>query len=183
MAINRTTIVGNLTRDPELRQLQSGSNVVSLRVAVNDRRKNQYGQWEDAPNFFNVTAFDGLANNVAQYTRKGSQVAIDGRLRWREWQDQQGNKRESIEIVASDIQFIGPRADQQQQPQGYGEGYRGQQPAQQQPPQGAGWPPQQQAPPAQPPQQRAPQGPPPPAQQPPAPPQQQAFVPDDDIPF
>lgn len=109
MPINRVTIVGNLTRDPELRGLPSGGNVCSLRVAVNERRKDASGQWTDAPNFFNVTIFGNSADNAAKFLAKGRQVAVDGRLRWREWQDQQGNKRESIEIVAQDVQFIGGR--------------------------------------------------------------------------
>lgn len=122
MPINRVTIVGNLTRDPELRALPSGGNVCSLRVAVNERRKDASGQWTDAPNFFNVTIFGNSADNAAKFLAKGRQVAVDGRLRWREWQDQQGNKRESIEIVAQDVQFIGGR-DGGGQPGGGGGGW------------------------------------------------------------
>lgn len=113
MPINRVTIVGNLTRDPELRGLPSGGNVCSLRVAVNERRKDASGQWTDAPNFFNVTIFGNSADNAAKFLAKGRQVAVDGRLRWREWQDQQGNKREAIEIVADSVQFLGGREDGQ----------------------------------------------------------------------
>ncbi|EHN09663.1 Single-stranded DNA-binding protein [Patulibacter medicamentivorans] len=110
MPINRVTIVGNLTRDPELRGLPSGGSVCSLRVAVNNRRKDQAsGQWVDEPNYFNVTIFGNSADAAARFLAKGRQVAVDGRLRWREWQDQQGNKREAIEIVAQDVQFIGGR--------------------------------------------------------------------------
>ncbi|MGE4426448.1 MAG: single-stranded DNA-binding protein [Solirubrobacteraceae bacterium] len=109
MPINRVTIVGNLTRDPELRGLPSGGSVCSLRVAVNERRKGQDGQWTDAPNYFNVTIFGNSADNAARFLTKGRQVAVDGRLRWREWQDQNGNKREAVEIVAQEVQFIGPR--------------------------------------------------------------------------
>lgn len=109
MPINRVTIVGNLTRDPELRGLPSGGSVCSLRVAVNERRKDASGQWSDSPNFFNVTVFGNSAESSAKFLSKGRQVAVDGRLRWREWQDQQGNKREAIEIVAQEIQFIGGR--------------------------------------------------------------------------
>lgn len=122
MPINRVTIVGNLTRDPELRGLPSGGNVCSLRVAVNERRKDASGQWTDAPNFFNVTIFGNSADNAAKFLAKGRQVAVDGRLRWREWQDQQGNKRESIEIVAQDVQFIGGRDGGGQQQGGGGWG-------------------------------------------------------------
>lgn len=110
MPINRVTIVGNLTRDPELRGLPSGGSVCSLRVAVNERRKNgQTGQWDDVPNFFNVTVFGNSADATAKFLTKGRQVAVDGRLRWREYQDKDGNRREAIEIVAQDVQFIGGR--------------------------------------------------------------------------
>jgi single-strand DNA-binding protein len=109
MPINRVTIVGNLTRDPELRGLPSGGSVCSLRVAVNERRKDASGQWSDAPNFFNVTIFGNSADNAARFLSKGRQVAVDGRLRWREYQDREGNKREAIEIVAQEVQFIGGR--------------------------------------------------------------------------
>lgn len=110
MPINRVTIVGNLTRDPELRGLPSGGSVCSLRVAVNERRKNgQTGQWDDVPNFFNVTVFGNSADATAKFLTKGRQVAVDGRLRWREFQDKDGNRREAIEIVAQDVQFIGGR--------------------------------------------------------------------------
>ncbi len=137
MPINRVTIVGNLTRDPELRALPSGGNVCSLRVAVNERRKDgATGQWTDAPNFFNVTIFGNSADNAAKFLSKGRQVAVDGRLRWREWQDQQGNKRESIEIVAQDVQFIGGREGGGQQ---QGGGNWGQPPAQAAPPAQDDW--------------------------------------------
>ncbi|MCK9247426.1 MAG: single-stranded DNA-binding protein [Solirubrobacteraceae bacterium] len=194
MPINRVTIVGNLTRDPELRGLPSGGSVCSLRVAVNERRKAQDGTWTDAPNFFNVTIFGNSADNAARYLAKGRQVAVDGRLRWREWQDQNGNKREAVEIVAQDVQFIGPRegGGGGGQSGGYGGGQQGGDDwggGQQSGGGGGGWsapPAQQSGPPAgggyvdqgdfggppagggAPPQQRPPAGPPPA---------------DDDIPF
>ena len=78
MPINRVTIVGNLTRDPELRGLPSGGSVCSLRVAVNERRKNgQTGQWDDVPNFFNVTVFGNSADATAKFLTKGRQVAVE----------------------------------------------------------------------------------------------------------
>jgi len=139
MPINRVTIVGNLTRDPELRGLPSGGNVCSLRVAVNERRKDASGQWTDAPNFFNVTIFGNSADNAAKFLAKGRQVAVDGRLRWREWQDQQGNKRESIEIVAQDVQFIGGREGGGQPGGGGGGGWNQQQGGQSAPPANDDW--------------------------------------------
>jgi single-strand DNA-binding protein len=105
--INRVIITGNLTRDPELRSLQSGMAVCSLRIATNTRRKdNQSGEWVDKPNYFSVTVWGRQGENAAQYLSKGRPVAIDGRLEWREWQDQQGNKRESVEIIADNVQFL-----------------------------------------------------------------------------
>ncbi|MEN0015357.1 MAG: single-stranded DNA-binding protein [Solirubrobacteraceae bacterium] len=123
--INRVNITGNLTRDPELRQLpNSGSSVCSLRVAVNGRRKNnQSGQWEDKPNYFDVVVWGAAGDNAARYLSKGRGVAIDGRLDWREWQDKEGNKRQSVEIVAENVQFLsdGSGGGGGQQGGGYGQ--------------------------------------------------------------
>ena len=88
--INRVVLTGNLTRDPELRSLQSGTSVCSLRVACNTRRKNNStGEWEDKPNFFDVTVWGAQGENCARFLAKGRPIALDGRLEWREWQDQQ----------------------------------------------------------------------------------------------
>src|SRR5882672_994135 len=105
--INRVVITGNLTRDPELRNTPSGTSVCSLRVAVNTRRKDSSGEWVDKPNFFDITVWGAQGENCAQYLQKGRPVAIDGRLEWREWQDQQGNKRQSVDIIADSVQFLG----------------------------------------------------------------------------
>ena len=108
--INRVIITGNLTRDPELRSLPSGMSVCSLRIASNTRRKDgQSGEWVDKPNYFDVTIWGKQGENAAQYLSKGRPVALDGRLEWREWQDQQGNNRQSVEIVADNVQFLGGR--------------------------------------------------------------------------
>ncbi len=109
--INRVVLTGNLTRDPELRNIAStGTSVCSLRVACNTRRKDG-DNWVDKPNFFDVTIFGRRAETCAQYLAKGRPVAIDGRLEWREWEDQHGNKRQSVEIVADNVQFLGGRED------------------------------------------------------------------------
>jgi single-strand DNA-binding protein len=110
-SINRVILVGNLTRDPELKQLPSGSSVCSLRVAVNSRRKDETGQWVDKPNYFSVSVFGNQAESCSQYLSKGRPVAIDGRLDWREWQAQDGSKREAVEIVAESVQFLGSRGE------------------------------------------------------------------------
>jgi len=109
--INRVVLTGNLTRDPELRSLPSGMSVCSLRLAVNTRRKGASGDWEDKPNYFDVTVWGAQGENCARYLSKGRPVALDGRLEWREWEAQDGNKRQSVEIVADAVQFLGGRED------------------------------------------------------------------------
>jgi single-strand DNA-binding protein len=110
--INRVVLTGNLTRDPELRSTGGGTSVCSLRVACNTRRRNQAtGDWEDKPNFFDVTVWGAQGENCARFLAKGRPVAIDGRLEWREWEDQNGNKRQNVEIIAESVQFLGSRDD------------------------------------------------------------------------
>jgi len=108
-SINRVVLVGNLTRDPETRQA-GATTVCSLRIAVNDRVKNRdSGAWEDYANYFTVSVFGNNGERCAQYLSKGRQVAIEGRLRWRQWESGDGQKREAVEVVADNVQFIGPR--------------------------------------------------------------------------
>ena len=103
-------ITGNLTRDPELRHLQSGTPLCKLRVAVNSRRKNSdTGEWVDKPNYFDVTVWGAQGENCSTYLSKGRPVAIDGRLDWREWEANDGSKRQSVEIIADSVQFLGSR--------------------------------------------------------------------------
>jgi len=109
--INRVVLVGNLTRDPELRHTPSGMAVCSLRVAVNSRRKDETGQWVDKPNYFDVTVWGQQGENCAQYLSKGRPVAVDGRLDWREWEAQDGSKRQAVDIVADNVQFLGGRTE------------------------------------------------------------------------
>ncbi|HET7744607.1 MAG TPA: single-stranded DNA-binding protein [Gaiellaceae bacterium] len=110
-SINRVVLVGNLTRDPELRHTPSGTPVCSLRLAVNTRRKDETGQWIDKPNYFDITVWGQQGENCAQYLAKGRPVAIDGRLEWREWDAQDGSKRQAVEVVADSVQFLGGRMD------------------------------------------------------------------------
>ena len=110
--INRVVMTGNLTADPELRSLPSGMSVCSLRIACNTRRKNgSTGEWEDKPNYFNVTVWGAQGENAAKYLSKGRPVAIDGRLEWREWESQDGTKRQATDIIADSVQFLGSRDD------------------------------------------------------------------------
>jgi single-strand DNA-binding protein len=107
--INRVILTGNLTRDPELRNIPSGMAVCSLRIATNSSRKDESGQWVDKPNYFSVTVWGAQGENCARFLEKGRPVAVDGRLDWREYQDKDGNKREAVEIVADRVQFLGSR--------------------------------------------------------------------------
>ncbi len=107
MSINRVAISGNLTRDPEVKPTKSGNVIMSLSVAVNDRRKNsQTGQWEDYPNFIDCTMFGDRAQKLSQYLSKGTKVAIAGKLSYRSWQAQDGSKRSKVEVVIDDLEFM-----------------------------------------------------------------------------
>src|SRR5881227_923405 len=109
--INRVIITGNLTKDPEVRSLpESGTSVTTLRVACNGRRRNpQTQQWEDQPNYFDVTVWGQQGENCGKFLSKGRAVAVDGRLRWREWTTGEGQKRQAVDIIAESVQFLGGR--------------------------------------------------------------------------
>jgi single-strand DNA-binding protein len=110
--INRVIITGNLTTDPELRSLPSGTSVCKLRVACNTRRKdNASGEWVDKPNYFDVTVWGAQGENCARYLSKGRPIAVDGRLEWREWETPEGHKRQAVDIIADSVQFLGGRDD------------------------------------------------------------------------
>jgi single-strand DNA-binding protein len=110
--INRVVLVGNLTKDPELRHTPSGTAVCSLRLAVNTRRKDAAtGEWTEKPNYFDITVWGNQGESCAQYLAKGRPVAVDGRLEWREWDAQDGTKRQAVEIIADSVQFLGSRGD------------------------------------------------------------------------
>jgi single-strand DNA-binding protein len=104
-------LVGNLTKDPELRHTPSGTAVCNLRLAVNTRRKDETGQLVDKPNYFDVTVWGNQGERCAQYLSKGRPVAVDGRLEWREWETPEGNKRQAVDVVADSVQFLGSRGD------------------------------------------------------------------------
>lgn len=108
MSINRVTISGNLTRDPQLRSTAGGMAVLSLGVAVNDRRKNPAtGEWEDFPNFVDCAMFGNRAEKLAPYLARGTKVAVEGKLRYRSWNDQQtGQKRSALEVVIDELEFM-----------------------------------------------------------------------------
>src|ERR671931_1109165 len=109
--INRVTLVGRLTRDPELRHLPSGSPVLQLGVAVNGRQKDETGNWVDKPNFFDVKVFGNQAEMLAQHLSKGRRIGVDGRLDWSSWEAQDGTKRSKVEVVAQSVQFLDSKGD------------------------------------------------------------------------
>jgi single-strand DNA-binding protein len=110
-SINRVVLVARLTRDPELRELPSGQSVCNLRVACNGIRRDGDGEYRERPHYFDVATFGAQAENVARYMRKGSRVAIDGRLEWREWETTDRSeigqqKRQAVSVVAETVQFL-----------------------------------------------------------------------------
>jgi single-strand DNA-binding protein len=122
--INHVTLVGRLTREPELRHLPSGQPVLQLGVAVNGRQKDEMGNWIDKPNFFDVKVFGNQAETLAQHLAKGRRIGVDGRLDWSSWEAQDGSKRSKVEVVAFQVQFLDSRGDSggEGPPQGSGEG-------------------------------------------------------------
>ncbi|HET9410353.1 MAG TPA: single-stranded DNA-binding protein [Candidatus Dormibacteraeota bacterium] len=110
--INRVILTGNLTADPELSTLPSGTSVCKLRLAVNRRYKDQAsGEWTEKPNYFDIKVWGAQGENCANYLSKGRPVAIDGRLEWSEWESQDGGKRSKVEVVADTVQFLGSPRD------------------------------------------------------------------------
>jgi single-strand DNA-binding protein len=109
--LNRVTLVGRLTRDPELRHTAGGQSVCSIRLAVSSRGRDESGNWSDRANYFDVTVFGRTAETASNYLSKGRRIGVDGRLSWREWEAQDGGKRQSVEVVANDIFFLDSRGD------------------------------------------------------------------------
>ena len=105
MSINHCVISGNLGADPELRSTASGTAILSLRVAVNERRKDQSGEWTDYTNWVDAVMFGARAESVSRYLQKGSKVSISGRLRYSSW-ERDGQKRSKLEVVVDEIEFM-----------------------------------------------------------------------------
>lgn len=115
MSINRVNISGNIGRDPELRSTQSGTNVLTFTMAVNDRRRNQQtDKWEDVPNWIPCVVFGQRAQSLANILAKGMKCAIEGKLRWSQYQDKNGQKRNKIEVIVDEIEFMSQRKGQNQ---------------------------------------------------------------------
>lgn len=125
MSINKVMITGNLTRDPELRATSSGAQVLHIGVAVNDRRRNQQtGEWEEYPNYVDCVTFGNRATALANILHKGSKVAIEGKLRWSQWETNDGQKRSKLEVIIDNLEFMSPRQSQGSDG-GYGGSYNG----------------------------------------------------------
>lgn len=107
MSFNKIILVGNLGRDPELRYTPQGTPVCSFSMATNERRKDKTGEWQDHTTWFKVTLWNRQAETASQYLTKGRPVYIEGRLRVEEWTDRDGKPRHTLEVHATDMQFIG----------------------------------------------------------------------------
>lgn len=118
MSVNQVSITGNLTRDPEIRVTQGGTAVLSFGIAVNDRRKNASGQWEDVPNFFECVTFGNRAMALSDILTKGMKVSIAGKLHYSSW-EKDGQKHSKVDIIANEIELMQNRKPQQEQPQQY----------------------------------------------------------------
>lgn len=105
-SINTATLVGRLTRDPELRHTAGGTPVANIAVAINSREKDPSGEWADRADYFDVTVFGNQAETVAQYLAKGRLVGVTGRLRQDRWDAQDGSKRSKVVLIANQVQFL-----------------------------------------------------------------------------
>lgn len=118
MSVNQVAVTGNLTRPPELRATLGGTAVLSFGIAVNDRRKNASGQWEDVPNFFECVTFGNRATALSGILTKGMKVAIAGKLHYSSW-EKDGRKHSKVDIVANDVEIMQNRKPQQEQQEQY----------------------------------------------------------------
>lgn len=108
--INRVVVVGNLTRDPELRSTPGGASVCRMRIACNTNWRNRdSGELEERPNFFDVSVFGPSGEACARFLAKGRPVAVDGRLEWHEWTTIEGAQRQAVGIIADSVQFLSSR--------------------------------------------------------------------------
>lgn len=114
MSVNQVSVTGNLTRDVELRVTQGGTPVLRFGIAVNDRRKNASGQWEDVPNFFECVTFGNRATALSDILTKGMKVAITGKLHYSSW-EKDGQKHYKVDIIVNEIELMQNRKPQQQQ--------------------------------------------------------------------
>lgn len=114
MSINQVLITGNLTRQPEIRSTASGTAVLSFGIAVNDRRKNASGNWEDVPNFFECVTFGNRATALGDILTKGMKVAVSGKLHYSSW-EKDGQKHSKVDIIANEVELMQNRRPEQPQ--------------------------------------------------------------------
>jgi len=107
-SLNQVTLMGNLTRDPELRQTPNGQNVCSFSLALNRSYKDQSGEWQEATDYVDIVTWGPLAERVSQYLSKGRRCLVQGRLQSRSW-EQDGQKRNKVEVLANDVTFLDSR--------------------------------------------------------------------------
>lgn len=118
-SLNQVTLMGNLTRDPELRQTPTGQNVTSFSLALNRSYKDQSGEWQEATDYIDIVCWGPLAERVAQYLSKGRRCLVQGRLQSRSW-EQDGQKRSKVEVLANDVTFLDSRGAGDSNHQGSG---------------------------------------------------------------
>jgi single-strand DNA-binding protein len=109
-SLNQVTLMGNLTRDPELRQTPTGQNVTSFSLALNRSYKDASGEWQEATDYIDIVAWGPLAERVSQYLTKGRRCLVQGRLQSRSW-EQDGQKRNKVEVLANDVTFLDSRGE------------------------------------------------------------------------
>ena len=109
MSLNKAMIIGNLGRDPEMRYTPNGQAVTQFTVAVNRNYKDQAGEWQEETEWFRVVAWGPTGERAAEYLRKGNKVYVEGRMQTRQWEDKDGQKRRTTEVVAQTVQFLGKR--------------------------------------------------------------------------
>jgi len=109
-SLNQVTLMGNLTRDPELRQTPTGQNVCSFSLALNRSYKDSSGEWQEATDYIDIVAWGPLGERVSQYLSKGRRCLVQGRLQSRSW-EQDGQKRNKVEVLANDVTFLDSRGE------------------------------------------------------------------------
>ena len=117
-SVNRVILIGNLGRDPELRYTQTGQAVTNFSIATNEKWKDKEGQPQERTEWHRIIVWGKPAENCAQYLQKGRSVYIEGRLQTRDWEDREGNKRQTTEVVAQTVQFLGGRGEGGSRPSG-----------------------------------------------------------------
>lgn len=120
-SLNQVTLMGNLTRDPELRQTPTGQNVCSFSLALNRSYKDASGAWQEATDYIDIVAWGPLAERVSQYLTKGRRCLVQGRLQSRSW-EQEGQKRSKVEVLANDVTFLDSRGGGENEGGGYSGG-------------------------------------------------------------